>query len=72
MLYRVQQHKALQGVRLSIKPGLTGLAQIEGYYDTRPRDKIRYDYLYIKNRSILLNMQILLKTLWVIITKPGT
>jgi lipopolysaccharide/colanic/teichoic acid biosynthesis glycosyltransferase len=72
MICRVQQHKALQGIRLSIKPGLTGLAQVEGYYDTRPRDKLRYDFIYIKNRSILFNLRILLKTIVIIITKPGT
>jgi lipopolysaccharide/colanic/teichoic acid biosynthesis glycosyltransferase len=70
--YFVKRYKSLQGVRLSVKPGLTGLAQIEGYYHTHPKNKLRYDYLYVKNKSILLNMKILLKTLIIIFTKPGT
>ncbi|TRZ96061.1 sugar transferase [bacterium] len=70
--YFASRHKSLRGIRLSVKPGLTGLAQIQGYYDTIPRNKLRYDYLYIKNRSILLDVKIILKTLLVIFTKPGT
>lgn len=70
--YFVERHKSLQGVRLSVKPGLTGLAQLEGYYHTLPKNKLRYDYLYIKNKSILLDIKILLKTLIVIFTKPGS
>jgi lipopolysaccharide/colanic/teichoic acid biosynthesis glycosyltransferase len=68
----VNQHKVLQGIRLSVKPGLTGLAQVEVYYHTRPRNKLRYDRLYIENQSISLDIKILLKTLLVILTKPGS
>jgi len=68
----VKQHKVLQGIRLSVKPGLTGLAQVEGYYHTHPRNKLRYDYIYIKNQSILLDLKILLKTLFIIFTRSGS
>ena len=68
----VKLHKVLQGGRLSVKPGLTGLAQIEAYYHTSPRNKIRYDYLYIKNKSVFLDLKILLKTMIIIFTRPGT
>ena len=34
--YFVARHKALQGVRLSVKPGLTGLAQVRSVYDLKP------------------------------------
>jgi len=70
--YFVKQHKSLQGIRLSVLPGLTGVAQVEAYYHTHPRNKLRYDYLYIKNRSILLDIKIMLKTILVILTKPGS
>jgi len=68
----VNKHKVLQGIRLSVKPGLTGVAQIEGYYHTHPRNKLRYDYLYIKNQSLLLDAKLTLKTLLIIFTKPGS
>lgn len=67
----VKQHPALQGVRLSVKPGLTGLAQIRGYYDLKPEHKIRYDYLYIQKRSILLNIYLLIQTIPVIFLNRG-
>ncbi len=49
--------------RLKVKPGITGLAQIMGCYDTLPEDKLRYDLYYIKNYSPWLDFQILLQTL---------
>lgn len=72
MVERVKRHRALQGIRLSVRPGLTGLAQIEGDYHTAPRHKLRYDYLYIRNRTLLLNIKILARTILVVITKPGS
>lgn len=68
----VKQHKSLQGIRLSVKPGLTGLAQIEGYYHTVPRNKLRYDYVYIKNKSLLLDLKIIFRTMIVVFTRPGS
>jgi lipopolysaccharide/colanic/teichoic acid biosynthesis glycosyltransferase len=51
--------------RLSIKPGITGLAQCYHRYDETIRDvrkKLRYDILYIKRMCWLLDMKILWKT----------
>ncbi|MGD0335729.1 MAG: sugar transferase [Candidatus Omnitrophota bacterium] len=71
-LYRVREHRALQGIRLCVRPGLTGLAQIEGSYHTKPSNKLRYDYLYIRNRSLLLNLNILARTVLVILFRKGS
>ncbi len=62
-LYRVYMHRALQGIRLAVKPGLTGLAQIRAAYDLKPHHKLKYDYLYIQRRSLLLNFYIIIKTI---------
>lgn len=62
-------HKALQGIRLAVKPGITGLAQIRSFYDLHPKHKIRYDYLYIQRRSLLLNLYILTMTIPVVLLK---
>jgi len=67
----VKRHKALRQMRLAVKPGLTGLAQIRSFYDLKPRHKIKYDYLYIQKRSVLLNLYILLKTIPVVFSKRG-
>jgi len=70
-LYFVRQHKALRGIRLAVKPGLTGLAQIRSFYNLKPDHKIKYDYIYIQKRGLLLNLYILLKTVPIIFCKKG-
>lgn len=57
--------------RLCIKPGLTGLAQVNGGYDISPKDKLKWDLIYIKNRSIFLDISIVLKTVGVVFTGEG-
>lgn len=57
--------------RLKVKPGLTGLAQVNGGYDLRPEEKIIYDVEYIKNRSVFEEIKILFKTVGIIFTHDG-
>ena len=57
--------------RLKVKPGLTGLAQINGGYYLRPEEKVLYDVEYIKNRSLWLDVKILVKTVGVILGGGG-
>ncbi|HBG27243.1 MAG: hypothetical protein A2Y10_12505 [Planctomycetes bacterium GWF2_41_51] len=64
-------HKALRGIRMAVKPGLTGLAQIRSSYGLQPRHKIKYDYLYIQRRSALLNIYLMLKTIPVMFLRKG-
>ena len=67
----IKLHKALQGLRLAVKPGLTGLAQVRSFYDLHPKHKIRYDFLYIQRRSLGLNLKIMLQTIPVVFSKKG-
>ena len=69
--YFVKRHKTLMEIRLAVRPGLTGLAQVRNAYDLHPKHKIKYDYLYIQRRSLLLNLYILAKTVPVIFLKKG-
>lgn len=57
--------------RLKVKPGLTGLAQVSGGYDLKPEEKIIFDIEYIKNRSLLADMKIMLRTVAVVFTHNG-
>jgi lipopolysaccharide/colanic/teichoic acid biosynthesis glycosyltransferase len=50
------------GLRFIVRPGMTGLAQLRGGYFTHPRDKLRYDLLYIANRSMWLDVKLVLAT----------
>jgi lipopolysaccharide/colanic/teichoic acid biosynthesis glycosyltransferase len=62
-------------VRLAIKPGLTGWAQIKYRYGSSVEEtlvKLQYDLYYIKNRSPLLDLKILLRTIWKILSLGGT
>lgn len=54
--------------RFKVKAGITGYAQVAGSYDTSPEDKLRYDLLYIKNYSILLDIKLVLETFRAIVT----
>jgi lipopolysaccharide/colanic/teichoic acid biosynthesis glycosyltransferase len=60
--------------RLGVKAGLTGLAQvIQGYpeYTDGYRQKLALDILYIKKKSVLLDMWIAVKTIGVVMTGSG-
>jgi lipopolysaccharide/colanic/teichoic acid biosynthesis glycosyltransferase len=48
--------------RFVVRPGMTGLAQLRGGYFTHPRDKLRYDILYIRNRNAFLDVKLVLAT----------
>ena len=47
------------GQRLRLRPGLTGLAQVRGRYSTKPKDKLRYDTLYMRKMSPWLDVKLL-------------
>ena len=60
--------------RLTIKPGLTGWAQVKLEYDTDIESvakKLQYDFFYIENASIFLDLEILARTLKVVLTGAG-
>lgn len=60
--------------RLLVKPGLTGWAQINYPYGNTVQDaleKLRYDLYYIKNRSFMLDLSIVLKTIHTILRRDG-
>jgi len=55
----------------SVKPGVTGYWQVEGRSDTDYNERIKMDEYYIKNRSFLMDLKIILKTIKVMITGKG-
>ena len=60
--------------RLKMKPGLTGWAQVRHHYDTSIEDvqiKLQYDMYYYENMSLLLDFQILVRTIYVVLTGKG-
>ncbi|MEE6451396.1 sugar transferase [Gottfriedia acidiceleris] len=57
--------------RLTVKPGLTGWAQVNGGYELTPKEKLVLDLHYIEHRSIMLDIRIMFKTIKVVLTGEG-
>jgi len=61
--------------RILVKPGITGWDQISGEYHSPSREdtlkKLQYDLFYIKNRSIYLDLSIILKTIATVLSRGG-
>jgi lipopolysaccharide/colanic/teichoic acid biosynthesis glycosyltransferase len=55
--------------RNELPPGLTGLAQIQGYYTTDAGYKLGYDLQYLVNWTPILDLQILARTVWVVLSR---
>ena len=53
--------------RLSIRPGLTGWAQVNGNALLDDDHKLQLDLWYVKNRSLKLDFQIVFLTIWVML-----
>lgn len=59
-------------LRLKVKAGLTGYAQVYGRYNTTPQDKLRMDLIYIRERSILFDLQLIFYTLKILFIPEST
>jgi lipopolysaccharide/colanic/teichoic acid biosynthesis glycosyltransferase len=60
--------------RLTVKPGITGWAQIKHKYDESLEDvktKLQYDFYYIENMSLKLDFKIMINTIIVILLMKG-
>ena len=54
-------------LRLRVKPGIAGLAQMRGLYHMPPRKKLRYDNLYIETLSPWLDLKLLAGSFWTVL-----
>jgi len=57
--------------RLEVKPGLTGLWQVSGRADLEFDDRLRLDIAYIRNRSLGLDLRILVRTVTAVLSTRG-
>ena len=60
-----------QSRRHEVRPGLTGLAQVNGRNDTTWADRLRYDVEYVNNISFKNDLLIILKTIKLVFTRKG-
>ena len=63
----VMKHHEFQGRRLSVRPGITGLAAVNARYYLRLIDKVGYDFYYLDRYSIILDIKIVFQTVWVLL-----
>ncbi|MBQ7005882.1 MAG: sugar transferase [Clostridia bacterium] len=59
-------------LRLQVKAGLTGYAQVYGKYNTPPYDKVQMDLMYIANQSILEDLRLMLMTFKIMFVPTST
>lgn len=59
-------------LRLQVKAGLTGYAQVYGKYNTPPYDKVQMDLMYVANQSILEDIRLILMTLKIMFIPSST
>lgn len=57
--------------RTMVRPGITGYAQVHGGYELLPKEKARLDIEYIENRSLFMDLKIMLATLGVLKSGDG-
>jgi exopolysaccharide biosynthesis polyprenyl glycosylphosphotransferase len=55
--------------RNELPPGLTGLAQVHGRYGTDAEYKLGYDIQYLVNWSLVVDIEILFRTVWVVLRR---
>jgi lipopolysaccharide/colanic/teichoic acid biosynthesis glycosyltransferase len=60
-----------QKKKFNVKPGITGLAQINGRGDLSFQETLKYDIMYVENRSFLLDMKIIIRTIIMTIQSNG-
>jgi len=67
----VEKYGRCFGFYVQVRPGLTGLWQVSGRNDTTYQQRIELDEYYVRNRCVKLYLQILWKTVFVVLKKDG-
>jgi exopolysaccharide biosynthesis polyprenyl glycosylphosphotransferase len=71
---RLEQEIPFYRARLMVRPGLTGWAQVNARYGDSVEGaalKLEYDLYYIKHRSLLFDVWIMLRTIWTVLAMGG-
>ena len=65
----LERYNDFQKRRHEVRPGITGLAQVNGRNSITWEEKFQYDVFYVDNCSFLLDLRILLKSIKVVLTR---
>jgi lipopolysaccharide/colanic/teichoic acid biosynthesis glycosyltransferase len=67
---RAHRYSAWQKQRLTVKPGMTGLAQVHGLREEHTsEDKTRHDLQYMLHPSLLRDLSLLIETIWTLLLR---
>lgn len=69
--YEVAEYPSWYLQRFTVKPGLTGLWQVSGRSERTYEEMVRLDIEYTKRRSLPLDLSILVKTPWIVVSRKG-
>jgi exopolysaccharide biosynthesis polyprenyl glycosylphosphotransferase len=72
---QLEQEIPYYALRMTVRPGLTGWAQVQYRYGATvedAREKLKYDLFYIKNSNALYDLWIMIKTVKVVATASGS
>lgn len=73
---KLEKEIPLFGIRAEARPGLTGWAQVHCSYAgdiiDHHKEKLECDLYYLESRNLFLDVKILLKTVWIVLSKKGT
>ena len=69
--YEVSEYPSWYRERFSVKPGLTGYWQVSGRNERTYEEMVRLDIEYAERRTLGLDLLILLKTPWVVLSRKG-
>ena len=68
---QVEQYTARQRARLTVKPGITGWAQVNGRASLPWSERIELDLWYVEHRSLSLDLEILARTARMVLSGEG-
>jgi exopolysaccharide biosynthesis polyprenyl glycosylphosphotransferase len=71
MPFIVETYDEWQRRRLAVPPGITGLWQILGRKDLPMHENLQYDFYYIRNRSLAMDVSLLVRTVGVVLSRRG-
>jgi lipopolysaccharide/colanic/teichoic acid biosynthesis glycosyltransferase len=69
--YEVEHYPEHYLQRFAVKPGLTGLWQVSGRNERSYDEMIRFDIEYAQRRTLVLDVVILIRTVWVVLRRKG-
>jgi lipopolysaccharide/colanic/teichoic acid biosynthesis glycosyltransferase len=67
----VRRYQDYFDVYITVRPGVTGMWQVSGRSRTTYEQRVLYDVYYVRNWSVWLDTYILLRTIWVVLSRDG-